>query len=368
MALKSMGVKGFKSIRELEFEVRDLNVLIGANGSGKSNFIQLFALLNAIIEQRLGAYSAQAGAENLLYFGSKQTSSIHLDLRFDGQRLSLENGYSCTLVANDEDKLTFQREYTFLHDRERYGAGRKKLISSDAAETQLFVVSERTNVRNEADYIIEALRSWRVYHFHDTSSSAQVKKTGHIDDNEALRADASNLAAFLYRLRETQVPYYQRIVAAVQSVAPFFADFRLRPNPLNPDTIRLEWREKGSDSYFNANMLSDGTLRYICLATLLLQPVYPSVIVIDEPELGLHPYAIQRLMGLLRTAAASTQVIVSTQSVPLVNQCMPEDLVIVEREDAQSIFRRLQPDALDTWLEEYALGDAWEKNLLGGRP
>jgi predicted ATPase len=151
-------------------------------------------------------------------------------------------------------------------------------------------------------------------------------------------------------------------------VAPFFDDFRLRPSPINSDKIQLEWREKGSDAYFNAHMLSDGTLRFICLVTLLLQPDLPSTILIDEPELGLHPYAITLLAALLRSAAAQTQVIVSTQSVPLVNQFGPDDIVVVEREDKQSTFTRHTKIDLGTWLDEYGMGDLWEKNLLGGRP
>lgn len=151
-------------------------------------------------------------------------------------------------------------------------------------------------------------------------------------------------------------------------VAPFFRDFNLKPNLLNPDKIQLEWREVSADTYFNANSLSDGTLRFICLATLLLQPTLPSTILIDEPELGLHPYAITILAGLLKSAATKTQVIVSTQSVPLVNQLSPEDIIVVDREDNQSVFKRLDQQNVEEWLEDYGLGELWEKNILGGRP
>jgi len=154
----------------------------------------------------------------------------------------------------------------------------------------------------------------------------------------------------------------------VRLVAPFFDDFDLKPSRLNPDKIRLEWREKGSDIYFNAHALSDGTLRFICMVTLLLIPEPPETILIDEPELGLHPYAITLLATLLRSAATRTQVIVSTQSVTLVNQFNPEDIIVVDRTDGRSIFERQDPQDLERWLEEYGMGDIWEKNLLGGRP
>ncbi len=226
-------------------------------------------------------------------------------------------------------------------------------------------------------YFVENLKSWKIYQFHDTSDSALVKKTGNLHDNEFLRPDASNLAAYLYRLHEAEADYYRRIVRTIHMVAPWFDDFNLRPNPLNPDTIRLEWREVGSDAYFDATMLSDGTLRFMALATLLLQPEanLPATILIDEPELGLHPYAITVLAGMMRSAAAQTQVIAATQSVPLVNQFDLQDIIVVDREDGQSTFKRPPEATVESWLRstngagaEYGLGDLWEKNVIGGRP
>jgi predicted ATPase len=219
-----------------------------------------------------------------------------------------------------------------------------------------------------ADFILEAINNWRVYHFHDTSSSARIKQVGKINDNQILRSDASNLAAYLYFLHEVHLADYRKIVATIRLVAPFFDDFMLRPNPFNHETIQLERKEKGSDAYFNAHALSDGTLRFICLATLLLQPKLPATIIIDEPELGLHPYAITILASLLKAASQQTQLVVSTQSVPLVNQFGLEEIVVVDRKDGQSTFERRTAGELETWLEDYGMGDLWEKNLLGGRP
>jgi predicted ATPase len=212
------------------------------------------------------------------------------------------------------------------------------------------------------------LRGARVYHFHDTSAAAKVKQSGDLNDNEALRSDASNLAAFLFLLKSKHPESYRRIASTVRLAAPFFDDFRLRPSPFNEQKILLEWSEKNSDAYFNAHAFSDGTLRFICLATLLLQPELPSLIIIDEPELGLHPYAIQLLAGLVRSASQKAQVILSTQSVTLVNQFSPEELIVVDRKDGASEFRRLSPQELESWLESYSLGELWEKNVLGGRP
>jgi predicted ATPase len=195
-----------------------------------------------------------------------------------------------------------------------------------------------------------------------------VKQTGDVDDNRRLNTDASNLAAFLHRLQQKSPGHFQNIEDTIRQIAPFFEGFQLKPSELNPDKIRLEWREKGSETYFNAHALSDGTLRFMCLATLLLQPLMPNVILLDEPELGLHPAAISLLADLLESAAQRTQILVATQSVTLVNQFTPASVWVVEREERASVFKHLESADMSAWLEDYSLGDLWEKNILGGRP
>jgi predicted ATPase len=214
------------------------------------------------------------------------------------------------------------------------------------------------------------MRSWRVYHFHDTSGSALVKQIHNINDNEYLRDDARNLAAFLLRLKNHHKAHYERIVKAIRPVAPFFGDFHLRPTVDNPEKIQLEWTEQGRDEPFSASALSDGTLRFICLAVVLLQPenFMPAAILVDEPELGLHPFAIGVLAGLMKSAAQKHQLIISTQSVELVNEFDAKDLIVVDRRNDASVFRRPDAGALAEWLTEYSLGELWKKNLLGGRP
>lgn len=362
--LETISIQGYKSIRELkDFPLAALNILIGANGSGKTNFISAFKLINQIVEKNLQLFiGQQGGANSLLYFGQKTSEFLRVDLKFGN------NGYGCILLPAAGDTLIFGFEEAWYHDKSRYAQPYKQNLGSGHRETKLLEISREIHYMTIADHVLRALQSWRVYHFHDTSVGAKVKQSGNLNDNEVLRSDASNLAAFLYLLRETQEPYYRKIVSTIRLVAPFFDDFNLRPDPFNPERIQLEWREIGSDAYFNANVLSDGTLRFMCLATLLLQPKLPSTILIDEPELGLHPYAITVLASLLRSAATETQVIVSTQSVPLVNQFNPEDIIVVDRLNQQSTFRRLGENDLEGWLDDYGMGDLWEKNVLGGRP
>jgi predicted ATPase len=206
-----------------------------------------------------------------------------------------------------------------------------------------------------------------VFHFHDTSRDAPVKQQGYVADNRSLQADAGNLAAIMLRLRNADRGRYQRIVRTIKQVAPFFRDFVLEPE-LAPDRIRLRWLQEGSDTVLPADALSDGTLRFICLTALLGQVQLPGLVILDEPELGLHPFAIVQLAEMLRTASQQSQILLTTQSVTLMNQFELDDLIVVERQDGLSVFARPDPLRLGEWLTEYALGELWEKNMLGGRP
>ena len=175
------------------------------------------------------------------------------------------------------------------------------------------------------------------------------------------------MAAFLYKIKDTNPKHFKIIEFTIRSVAPFFERFDLKPDSKNPEMIFLNWLEKGSDDYFNAHNFSDGTLRFIALSTLLLQPVLPKTIILDEPELGLHPFAIAKLAGMIKKASTNSQIILSTQSVNLVDHFSANDIIVVNREDNQTVFKRQSEESLKSWLEEYSIGELWEKNVIGGR-
>lgn len=360
--LEQLRVKNFKSIHDQTLRLGRLNVFIGGNGSGKSNLISVFHFLNRVVAGDLQTYTGEAGgADSILYFGRKQSPSLTVELEFG--KGSYANGYAFTLRPTAEDQFIFSSETIWFHDRTRYSSPLSIDLGSGHAEARVKQSTERI-----AGHVRDDLESYRIYHFHDTSSSARVKQTGDVDDNRRLHPDAGNLAAFLYRLQQKHPGHFKNIEDTVRQIAPFFEGFRLEPSRLNADKIRLEWKEKGSDAYFNASALSDGTLRFMCLATLLLQPILPAVVLLDEPELGLHPAAISLLSDLLESASQRTQVLVATQSVTLVNQFKPEFVWVVERLDRQSVFRHLESADMSAWLENYSLGELWEKNILGGRP
>lgn len=358
-SVKSLTVTGYKSIRELRnFPLTNLNVLIGANGAGKSNFIGLFRLLNEMYEQQLQVFiQKQGGPDALIHFGRQTTDRLHAEFYFD------RNGYKFDLIPTNDNRLIFENEISWF--------GGKFYPGSKSAT--LDIGHSESKLKNAQDayspYVRSSVSNWRVYHFHDTSENAKVKQPQASNLNLRLLPDAGNLAPYLRMLKSKHPKEYQRIVDAIRLVAPFFDDFVHRTD--DTEFIALEWTQKGKpDIPFRAHMLSDGTLRFICLATLLLQPIHllPSTILIDEPELGLHPYAITILAEIFKQVTEHRQLIVSTQSVELINELSPEDVVVVDQQDGASTFKRFTQEELAGWLEQYSMGELWKSNVLGGRP
>lgn len=366
-SLERITIKNFKSIREQTLNLRRLNLFIGGNGAGKSNLIQAFRFLREVVQRNLAIYSLERGADNLIYFGSRVSKTMSFSLIFGESNTS--HGYDITLSPTDEGGLVINSETVYSHHRTKYPEPYSTVINTGGRESAL-----ATSKMRIAQYVQRDLESYRLYHFHDTSDTSPIKAAGPLADNAFLRPDASNLAAFLYLLQEKSPDHYRNIEDTIRQTAPFFDRFNLAPSRLNSDRIRIEWQERGSDEYFNAAALSDGTLRFMCLSTLLLQPRLPALILLDEPELGLHPAAIALLAEMLSSASTRTQVLVATQSVTLVNQFAPEQIWTVDRADKQSVFSHLGKEDLTLWLsdydsyEGYSLGELWEKNVLGARP
>ena len=220
----------------------------------------------------------------------------------------------------------------------------------------------------EVEYLY--ISRWRTYQFHDTSNRSPMRKTAQIGDNRWLRGDGSNLAAFLYLLKKKYPGEYRRIRDTVRLVAPFFRDFVLEPEELNEDTIRLVWKHTQTDAYFDTSSMSDGTLRFIALSALLLQPesLCPDLVLLDEPELGLHPLAIAQLAAMIRMASKNSQIVLATQSPILLDHFSPKDVLVTTRVRGATQFTRLNDSDLKEWLQEFSLGQLWEKNEIGGRP
>jgi predicted ATPase len=364
--LTKIEIKGFRSIRDASLELGPLNVLIGANGAGKSNFVSFFKMLNEMMGERLQTYVGTMGrAQSILYFGPKTTLQLEGRLEFE-----VENGhdwYEMRLFHAAGDSLVFADESLKFHQT---GYSRPKDVPLGSGHQETRIGEKAAEGEKTARVIRHLLNRCRVYHFHDTSPTARSRQSCYINDNRWLMPDAGNLAALLYAYRQRDDIVYKRIVSTIRKIMPEFDDFELEPSRLNPNDIFLDWKKQGWDYLFGPHQLSDGTLRAIAIVTLFLQPEsdLPDVIILDEPELGLHPHALEIVAGLMRAASLKSQVIVATQSQAFLNNFEPGEIITVESRKGESYFRRLDAEKLGEWLEEYTIGDLWQRNVIGGGP
>lgn len=359
--LHRIKAEGFKSIKKLDIEMGSINILIGANGAGKSNFISLFNFLRNLSEGKLQNYVEKNGfANTFFHFGAKNTQKIVIDIDVGSNGYYAEFSYGVT-----NDALVFDKEYCTFD-----GSSKKFSIKGQLGESGILPGGEADSdyVRK---YIREYMQKCRVYHFHDTSITAGFKQAQELSSSSYFYPDAGNLASFLYFLKQRYEKNYRDIVMAIQTVAPFFHDFFLEPvGAEGEEKLLLRWIHRDYETPFSANQLSDGTARFICMATLFLQPDFkrPKTIILDEPELGLHPAALDVLADIIKSASKTHQIICSTQSVAFANHFAPQEFIVVDQENGASVFNRPDRESLECWLEEYGMGDIWTKNIIGGRP
>lgn len=342
-------ISGYKSIKSERIDLLPINLLIGANGCGKSNFISFFDFLNRLYNRNLNEYIALTGGENkILHKGQKVTDSISFKVEFENGN----NGYSANLRLGTEGLV-------FTEERLIYRSDRGVDISRSEREARI-----KTSDNFRAKYVIRYLNGFRKYHFHDTSDKSPFTIHSHIEnDIYYLYSNGANLAAFLYEIRESEKIVYNKIVKTIQSIAPYFLDFSFIPN--NENFLRLQWKDKYSDTVYGVTDLSDGTIRFIALTVLFMQPKLPDTIIIDEPELGLHPSAIAKLAGMIKSVAAKgCQVIIATQSTDLISHFSPNSIITVDQIDGCSKFNRLDADKLQEWLEDYTVDDLWKRNII----
>jgi len=331
--------------------MRDINVLIGGNGSGKSNFLSVLEMLYVSTMNWDDYFKLKGGAKTFLHYGPKITQEINFRYIFNYSK------YYFTLVDTLPDDLTHK---TFEYVK----------IDTNGKEELIF---NKDTYKRQKAYEgwgeVYVFAGGRVFHFDDTSETSGIRRYSNINDSAVLHHDGSNLASILYKISLNRKDEYFQIVETVRLAAPFFGDFLLEPEGERKDNIIIKWKEGNSENIFQAHQLPDGLLRFIALTTVLLfESKFRRLIVIDEPELGLHPFAISLLAGMIRQASHHSQIIIATQSETVVNQFEAKDIIVVNRRDGVSEYERLDENALKGWLKRYSLGELWGKNVIGGRP
>jgi predicted ATPase len=334
-----------------------LNIFIGANGAGKSNFVESFKFLELIVLNGLDKYVAIMGrADSFLFQGSETTEKIKIKINVEGQ--------SC-----DNYGFTFNRtveNYFFVYQNIPF-ANKKHLLNQAFLEN-----GDNLQPGNQAiEFIYSVIGRWRIYHFQNTSAFSPLRKEASVYNCQELLEDGSNLPAFLLALKSKKREVYEKITSALKLVMPSFDEFVLEPEQnkiLNDELVRLCWRQKGTRYIFQPWQMSDGILRFLAFAVVLLQPELPTLMIIDEPELGLHPESLDILSGFLHEAAFRSQLIVVTQSPDLLNTMEPEDVITVNMRNGESFFERLNRADLASWLEKYTIGDLWWKKVIQAGP
>ncbi len=366
--IKSLEIKGYKSISPdypLTLNLDNINIFLGANGAGKSNIISFFKMLSFMMSGRFEEYVARAGSnQTILHFGSKKTPSISAKLRFENSKSYDE--YEFTLTTATPNRLIIKDETITWGRKENELKPQTIQLKSNFTESGLVDTKDKTAliIRNILD------RGCKVYQFHDSSNEGPLRQASPVNSANYLQAEGNNLASFLYLLKQNYPIEYKRIVSHVKMVVPQFRDFYLEPQN---NYISLNWVDTSLNDYvFNSHQLSDGSIRFIALATLLLQPnkIMPNVIIIDEPELGLHPYAIDLLAEMIKDASLHTQIIIATQSSALIDNFDVDNITVIERDEDKgcTIANKLNSKGLQEWLEEYSNSELWSKNVIGGRP
>lgn len=355
-SIDNISINGFKSLKEINrFELGNLNIIIGANGSGKSNFIQIFHMLSAMAQNGFSKFILErGGADNFLFNGPKATSEMEMEIDFQTGAIE-KHSYRAVFFPTADEKF-------LLSESVKHGQSEWTSCGAVSEESRIAEIRDK-------DCIHDLISNIVVYHFHDTSANAPMRRSEIVEDNKRLRGNASNIAPFLLGLRENNQKEYEEIRSAVRLVMPFFDDFILDIVKMGEaEKVRLSWKQKGSDFPMQPYHFSDGSIRFICLATALLQPVLPSIIVIDEPELGLHPAAVSILTELIQAVSHKVQVIIATQSPMLIDNFSINDIIVMSRDNGASTMKRLDSDDFSLWLEDYSVGELWAKNVIEGGP
>lgn len=370
--IESIRIKGFRSLADVEIDdMPGATVLIGANGSGKSNFIRFFDMMSWMINSRRLAefIQRQGGADDQLFGGSRISPRMEAELAMRTEQG--RNDYRFALAHAHPDRFVFTEE-AFRFSRKGWGTeapwqylgiGHTEAGITEAAQSVESAVVNKTTAR----VLVHLLRHCAVYQFHDTSDHSHLKERWDAEENGYLKSHGGNLAAVLLRLEREDMRRFEAICGHIRRILPVFDRFQIEEDY---GRLMLRWKAKGMDKTIGAHLTSDGSLRLFALVTLLNLPpgMLPDVLLLDEPELGLHPAAIALIGDMIKTLAEDRQVIAATQSPLLVDAFSLDEIRVLELRDGRTEIRRYDEDEYRDWLEEFTTGELWQKNLLGGRP
>ncbi len=359
-------VRGYRSLKDVSLELGPLTCLIGPNGAGKSNILHFLRMLAFMRGGDLRRFVAlNGGASSLLSRVRPSTHTMSWQVEANDDHGAVI--YSAELIRAQE-RLVFTRESV----SGRTADGQPRVTPSLGVGHDESKLREVARSHKLTSLVRDAMDQINFYHFHDTGPNSPLRSNSRREDDRYLRSDGSNLAAVLFARLHSGKPdqraSWTMLTSLIQRIAPYIRSLEPTVNDDNT-TVRLDWTDEAGERY-GVDAFSDGTLRTLALFTALSQPSSKllSFITIDEPELGLHPAALYVLIELIRSRSRDFQVLLATQSPALLDLLQPSEVVVVERQDSGSTFRRLDAEALQDWLDDYRLSDLYDRGVLGGRP
>lgn len=371
ISIDRIRIQGFRSLANVDVKLPRVAVLIGPNGSGKSNFVRFFELMHCMATRSLGEFVArQGGADDQLFGGTKRTTEINATVCVGTGETPIE--YEFTLRHAHPDDLIVTKELFRKRGRHsgiplEYPA---RVFPSYEREPKVgdFQHAKRVGDRYAMGIDLSTLfLETNVFQFHDTSDSSRFKQRWDNEDRYRLREDGGNIASILLELQRHFPHIYGRICHYIGRILPTFDRFQIEQLY---GKVTLRWKQKGTDKTIGAHLTSDGSLRFFALVTLLHLPkeMLPRVLVIDEPELGLHPVAMEFISNMIKRVSDDCQVILATQSPSLIDHFGLKSTIVFDILDGRTEMRTLTEQDYQAWLKEYSPSTLWQKNLLGGRP
>ncbi len=372
--IEGLRIRGFRSLADVAIDgFPDVAVMIGANGSGKSNVIRFFDMLSWMLgASKLQEFvQRQGGADDQLFGGRRRTPQMEAELS-----LATEaglNDYRFVLAHAHPDRLIFLEEaFRFSRSGGRPGQADWQYAGSAQAEAGIVDIARHASASHSgqktASIVVNLLRNCAAFQFHDTSDGSKFKQSWDADDNRYLRAHGGNLAAVLYRLESEDIKRFDLVCRHIGRILPGFERFVVEEQY---GKVSLRWKAHNTEKTFGAHLTSDGSLRFFALVTLLNLPseMLPDVILLDEPELGLHPTAIMLVAEMIKALSCDRQVIVATQSPLFVDAFGLESALVLDLCERATQIRRPDPESYRRWLEQdYSPGSVWKKNIIGGNP
>jgi len=351
LRLQRCEISGYRALRHLSVELRGLNVLIGINGSGKTSFLDIFSLLAEGARGDLrDAIRSRGGFDSLLsrfVARGKSQEAFQVELQTAPLPGKAQQTYRLRLATRgtgyqiDEETLSSESTQwlTRQEDRARYNDGERQIAPTWDFKGQELALAQTSREYAEIEWFRTRLAEVAAFGALDVGPSAPIRLPQNLDPSRRLPgSNGRDLISALYNLRAADDPAYERILDAIRAGFPGFQGLEFPLTGAGKAT--LLWRERGLREGCQAYELSEGTLRFLWLVTILLSPDRPDIVLIDEPEVSLHPELLKLLSGILQESAEHSQIFVATHSDRLLRWLEPGDLVILDRDESGTVARR----------------------------